>query len=96
LETLSLGHLPEQYRVTDTGMLKCKGSRPDKNDKYFLLPDGTCLLARYSSRDELMVVDFETPDGPHGYQLNERIRWSMQKDDSLPILNNHRLEDRWV
>lgn len=77
LETLSVGHLPEAYRIKSK-MLPFGGSEE------YLLSDGTRLMASYGydHRTKSIVLNtvyVETPDHWSGIQLNERIR-SLRKD----------------
>lgn len=66
LETLSLAHLPERYRI---------GNHPlFRNDPVYLLPDGTEVTARFDGNGALMYVEYRKKDGESGVQLNERIR----------------------
>lgn len=47
LETLSVGHLPEEYQMPPhRGWPKCNGISVSQTDTYYVLPDGTCLIAR--------------------------------------------------
>jgi len=64
METLSMAHLPEQYRIEN-----------DKTFSRYLLPDGTLLTARIDVRNELGYVEYKKTDGESGYQLNERFRY---------------------
>jgi len=76
-KTLSMSHLPEQYRVNP--------NNGNSGDSIYLLPDGTRLVARYRVDRSLMVVEFKKPDGSSGYQLNERIRHLDKTDKSFPL-----------
>lgn len=72
-ETLSITHLPEQFRV-DFDPRDIKFILNAKNRKY-VLPDGTTLIAMFDSINELMWVEYKKADGESGYQLNERFRY---------------------
>ncbi len=79
LETLSMSHLPEQYYK---GLPPGYGKNDTRIDRFYVLPDGTELIAQYSERTrKLRYVTFKNPDGSHGYQLNERIRAKTRVDD---------------
>lgn len=66
-ETLSLSHLPEQYRVNPNNV--------NSRDSIYMLPDGTRLVAHYRDDRTLTVVEFTKPDGSRGYRLNERFQY---------------------
>jgi hypothetical protein len=84
-ETLSLSHLPEQYRVNP--------NNGNSGDSIYLLPDGTRLVARYRVDRSLMSVEFKKSDGSTGSQLNERIRQLDATDKSFPLsIRRHDME----
>ena len=70
LKTLSMSHLPEQYR--DPSYSGSYGS------SRYLLPDGTILDARRDVNGRLMYVEYRTPKGARGYRLNERFSYSLR------------------
>ena len=83
METLSLAHLPEQYRI---------GNHPlFKNHRMYQLPDGTLLRAFFDVKDQLMFVEYKKPDGESGVQLNERFR-RMRKHEGPGLLKLSREE----
>jgi hypothetical protein len=63
-ETLSMSHLPEQYRVNP--------KNGNVGNSIYMLPDGTQLTAHYSRDRKLRFVSF-TKNGSRGYWLNERF-----------------------
>jgi hypothetical protein len=70
IETLAKEHLPpDEYRI--------KAMR--RNEKKYLLPDGTILSALYNARQELMFVEFKGTNGTSGYRLNERFLWATRR-----------------
>jgi hypothetical protein len=77
-ETLSLSHLPEQYRVNP--------NNGNFGDSIYMLPDGTRLVARYRVDRTLSTVEFIKSDGSSGYQLNERIQHLDKTDKSFHLL----------
>ncbi len=72
-ETLSMSHLPEQYRVNP--------NNGNSGDSIYLLPDGTRLVAHYRDDRTITVVEFRKPDGSSGYRLNERFQY--ERDESV-------------
>lgn len=88
LETLSVDHLPEEYRVHHTGWTECNGMRIAPWDWYYVLPDGSCLKAHPNPHrgGRVESVNFAAPDGSRGYQINERIRWSFRGGDNIPFV----------
>ena len=76
METLSMSHLPEEYRVNP--------NNGNYGDSVYELPNGTRIVAKYNGRRELMFVDFIKADGTRGEWLNERIG-STKKEDKLPL-----------
>jgi hypothetical protein len=70
-ETLSMSHLPEQYRVNS--------NNGNSGDSIYLLPDGTRLVARYRVDGALMLVEFRKPDGSGGYRINERFQYQSRE-----------------
>jgi hypothetical protein len=70
-ETLSMSHLPEQYRVNPIN--------GNSGDSIYILPDGTRLVAHYRDDRTLMVVEFMKPDGLRGYWLNERFQYESKE-----------------
>ncbi len=66
-ETLSRHHLPEQFRVEK------HDPWDPKNTRYYNLPDGSWLIARYDKKNDLMYVDLKMPDGRTGFWLSERF-----------------------
>lgn len=67
IETLSITHLPEQYRIVEPNPTY-------PNHRKYLLPDGTSLHAFFDVRNSLMFVEYKKADGESGVQLNERLR----------------------
>ena len=72
IESLSLAHLPDQYRIDNDPLFR--------NHRRYLLPDGTLLTARFDVRDRLMYVEYKKTDGETGVQLNERLRRAHKYD----------------
>ena len=87
LETLSVGHLPEEYRRPQfRGWFKCNDMNVFGNtDWLYVLPDGTCLKT-HPNKGSIDLVHFASPDGSYGYQFNERIRWSFRFGDGIPFV----------
>jgi len=71
METLSIAHLPEEYRVP----LGQSDYSSDGQNKKYRMPDGTTFLAYFNARNELMYVEYKSPNGEAGYRLNERFRY---------------------
>lgn len=67
METLSMAHLPEQFRI--------ENDKSSSTDRRYLLPDGTLLTARIYGRNKLEYVEYKKTNGESGYQLNERFRY---------------------
>lgn len=93
LETLSVSHLPEEYKVKSE-MLKAGGNT------WYQLPDGTKLRASYFRRPyidgvKLDHVSVDTPDGWYGNQFNERIRSLTKSAKGFPF-SITRSEDKLV
>jgi len=87
LETLSVSHLPEEYREPKRAeWVKCNGMSVARSDWFYVLPDGTCLKTRPDQEGKIGYVKFASPDGTHGFQLNERIRWSWKFGDRIPFI----------
>ncbi len=83
LETLSINHLPEKYKIKSE--IKSHGGSED-----YLLPDRTRLSARYTYDHTtksivLNHISVHTPDGWQGSQLNERIRSLRKNTKNLPF-----------
>jgi hypothetical protein len=72
METLSMAHLPEQHRIENDKVFK--------DDRRYLLPDGTLLTARIDVRGELGYIEYKRRDGESGYQLNERFRYTRKTE----------------
>lgn len=73
MATLSMAHLPEQYRVAPDSSFP--------NDRRYQLPDGTLLHARFSRNGTgLLYVEYKNADGESGTQLNERFRYSRRTE----------------
>ncbi|MEW7973904.1 MAG: hypothetical protein AB2777_20835 [Candidatus Thiodiazotropha endolucinida] len=68
-ETLSFEALPEEYFV------RVEHGREKSKDRYYLLPDGTELIAHYNPAGKHSTTRIVRDDGKTRYWLNQRFFW---------------------